>query len=131
MFIDNSAVAHGGCSWIEMSEDGGPDAVSFAFVGIVRGRQEVWTMGMHVMGLPDVVMRRADLDANGDIIIEVIRYLCRGDKPMGDGHLLADEDGPRFQAVATSSLALDVASPMHNPFGRLKLVSMRDIAESN
>ena len=45
VFIDNSGVAHGGGQWIELAEDGGPDAVSFAFVGIVRGRQEVWTMG--------------------------------------------------------------------------------------
>jgi hypothetical protein len=131
VFVDNSAVAHGGGKWIEMAEDGGPDALSFAFVSIVRGRQEVWTMGMHVMGLPDVVMRRSDLDADGDAIVDVIRYLCRGDKPVGDGHVLADEAGPRFQAVATSSDRFDAGSPMFNPFGRLKLVSMKDIAESN
>ena len=53
VFIDNSAVAHGGSHWIEMTEAGGPDAVSFAYVAIVRGEKEVWTMGMHVMGLPD------------------------------------------------------------------------------
>jgi len=131
VFIDNSALAHGGESWIGMAEDGGPDAVSFAFVGIVRGRQEVWTIGMHVMGLPDVVMRRLDADADEDAIIDVIRYLCRGDKPIGDGHLLADEAGPRFQAMATSSNEFEAGSPMYNPFGRLKLVSMKDIAENN
>jgi hypothetical protein len=38
VFIDNSAVAHGGGHWIEMAEDGGPDALSFAFAGIVRGQ---------------------------------------------------------------------------------------------
>jgi hypothetical protein len=131
VFIDNSAVAHGGSHWIEMAEDGGTDALSFAFVGIVRGQQEVWTMGMHVMGLPDVVMRGSDLDADGDAIIDVIRYLCRGDQPIGDGHVLADEVGPRFQAVATRSERSEVGSPMYNPFGRLKLVSIKDIAESN
>lgn len=129
--VDNSVVAHGGGHWIEMAEDGSPDALSFAFVGIVRGQQEVWTVGMHVMGLPDVLMRRADCDADGDAIIEVIRYLCRGDKPIGDGHVLADEAGPRFQAAATSSGRFDAGSPMYNPFGRLKLVSIKDIAESN
>jgi hypothetical protein len=131
VFIDNSAVAHGGGKWIEMAEDGGPDALSFAFVGIVRGQQDVWTIGMHVMGLPDVVMQRSDLDRDADTIIDVIRYLCHGDKPIGDGHLLADEAGLRFQAVATSSHQFHAASPMHNPFGRVKLVSIEDIAESN
>ena len=131
VFIDNSAVAHGGRKWIEMAEAGSPDAVSFAFVSIVRGRQEVWTMGMHVMGLPDVVMKCSDVGAEGDTIIDVVRYLCCGDKPIGEGHVLADEGGPRFRAVATGSNKLDAGSPMHNPFGRLKLVSMKDIAESN
>jgi hypothetical protein len=131
VFIDNSAVAHGGGDWIEMAEDGGPDALSFAFVGIVRGQQEVWTMGMHVMGLPDVLMRRADCDSDGDAIIDIIRYLARGDKPIGDGHVLADETGPRFQAVAARGDRFEAGSPMYNPFGRLKLISIKDIAESN
>ena len=96
VFIDNSALAHGASDWIAMTEDGSSDAVSFAFAAIIRGDQQVWTMGMHVMGLPDVVMQRADLDAEGDMIVEMIRYLCRGDKPVGDGHWLADELGPRF-----------------------------------
>jgi len=131
VFIDNSALAHGGGHWLEMIEDGGPDALSFAFVGIVRGRQEVRTMGLHVLGLPDVVMRRWDADADENAIIDVIRYLSHGEKPVADGHILADEDGPRFQAAATDSDEFDTDSPMHNPYGRLKLVSMKDIAENN
>ena len=131
VFIDNCGLAHGGEDWIEMAQDGESDAMSFAFVNIIRGRQEVWTIGMHVMGLPEVVMKSSDLDDSGDIIIEVIRYICRGDKPIRDGHVLADEDGLRFQAGTIGSDPRMVGSPMYNPFGRLKLVSMQDIAESN
>ena len=61
----------------------------------------------------------------------MIRYLARGDKPIADGHVLADLDGPRFQAFTQESPAELAGRPMHNPFGRLKLVSMRDIAETN
>src|SRR5437763_597211 len=103
VFIDNSALAHGGRNWVELTEDGGPDALSFAFVTVVSGREEVWTMGMHVLGLRDVVMKRADADAGGFDIIEVIRYLCRGEKPVDDGHVLADLNGPRFEAFAQDS----------------------------
>jgi hypothetical protein len=131
VFIDNSAVAHGGQHWLEMTEDGGPDALSFAFVAIVRGKEDVWTMGMHVLGLRDVVMKRQDIEVYDFDIVEVIRYLSRGEKPVGDGHVLADLDGPRFQAFAQDSPKALARSPMHNPFGRLKLVSMRDIAETN
>jgi len=81
--------------------------------------------------LPDVVMRRSDLDVDGNTMIEVIRYLCASDKPIRDGHWLADLDGLRFQAVATQNNEFDIDSPMHNPFGRLKLMSINDIAEGN
>jgi hypothetical protein len=131
VFIDNSGLAHGGQHWLEMTADGGPDAVSFAFVAIVGGQAEVWTMGMHVLGLRDVVMRRADVEAGDFDIIEVIRYLARSEKPVGDGHVLADLNGPRFLARTQDSDERLVGSPMHNPFGRLKLVSLRDIAETN
>ncbi len=129
VFIDNSTLAHGGQHWLEMTEDGGPDALSFAFVAIVRGKTDVWTMGMHVLGLRDVVMKRADAD-NFDII-DVVRYLSRSEKPIENGHVIADLSGPRFQALAQESAEGPVGSPIYNPFGRLKLVSMRDIAETN
>jgi hypothetical protein len=131
VFIDNSALAHGGENWIAMTEDGGPDAVSFAFAAIVRGKREVWTMGMHVMGLRDIVMKCADLNDDADELIELIRYMCEGDKPIDDGHILADLHGPRYQAFAEPSTEMPQGSPLHNPFGRLKLVSVREIAEGN
>jgi hypothetical protein len=131
VFIDNSALAHGGGHWLEMTDDGGPDALSFAFVAIVGGRADVYTIGMHVLGLRDVVMKRADIEATGFDIIEVIRYLSGGDKPIDDGHVLADLDGPRFQAFVQASPEKMAGSPMYNPFGRLQLVSMRDVAETN
>jgi hypothetical protein len=129
VFIDNSGLAHGGRNWLAMTEDGGTDALSFAFVTIVGGKSDVWTMGMHVLGLRDIVMKRTDADSFD--IVDVIRYLCASEKPVDDGHLIADLDGPRFQAFAEDSPKELARSPMYNPFGRLKLVSMTDIAESN
>jgi hypothetical protein len=131
VFIDNCALAHGGQHWIEMADDGGPDALSFAFVAVVRGKLEVYTMGMHVLGLRDIVMKRADVEVGGFDIVEVIRYLARGEKPVDDGHVIADLGGPRFQAFAQESDRQLEGSPLYNPFGRLKLVSVRDVAESN
>jgi hypothetical protein len=131
VFIDNSALAHGGQDWLEMTEDGRPDALSFAFVAIIRGRADVWTMGMHVLGLPDVVMKRADAEEGDLDVVEVIRYLARSDRPVGDGHVLADLTGPRYRAVAEDSAGFPTDSPMHNPFGRLRLLNLQDIAEAN
>jgi hypothetical protein len=130
VFIDNSALAHGGGDWIEMADDGSSDALSFAFVSIVAGEREISTMGMHVLGFPDLVMRRADGD--DQTIVEVIRYVAAGEKPIGDGHLLADDRGvARFCVAATSRDERTLPHAMKNPFGRLRLTSFRDVAKSN
>ncbi len=130
VFIDNSGLAHGGELWLQMTEDGSPDALSFAFVAIVRGKEDVWTMGMHVLGLRDIVMRRADVEEGFDIV-EVIRYLARGDKPVADGHVIVDLSGPQFQCREEDADARTAETPMHNPFGRYRLVNLRDIARNN
>ena len=131
VFIDNCGLAHGGGGWLQMTDDGSPDAVSFAFASIVRGRHEVYTMGMHVMGFPDILMRTADIDEEGETIVEIIRYVCGSGREIGVGHVLADEQGPRFQVVAMGQDDIEPPSPMHNPFGRLKIASAKDIAEAN
>lgn len=133
VFIDNSALAHGGSDWLAMTDDGGPEAISFAFASIVRGPKEVYTMGMQTMGFPDLLMRSADIDERGEMVIELIRYICGGDRPIEVGHLLADDRGrPRFQVVAKEDDGeFDAESPMHNPWGRLKIVSAKEIAENN
>ncbi|HEX5102609.1 MAG TPA: hypothetical protein VFV87_02280 [Pirellulaceae bacterium] len=129
VFIDNSGLAHGGEIWLEMTEEGSSDAISFAYVAIIGNASEVWTMGMHALGLREVVMKKADCDAFD--ITEVIRYLARGDKPVANGHVLADLDGPQFQCIVQDSPSERLRGAMRNPFGRLKLVSVRDIGEIN
>jgi hypothetical protein len=131
VFIDNSGLAHGGSQWIELTEDGGPDALSFAFVNIIRGRQDVWTIGMHVLGLPDVATRCTDADADEEALVNVLRYMCRSEKPIEDGHVLADENGPRYHASTSCSTDVDADSPMYNPFGYLQLISVQDLTERN
>jgi hypothetical protein len=64
-------------------------------------------------------------------IVEVIRYLARGDKPVGHGHVIADLNGPRFQCFAEEGDATVAGTPMYNPFGRYRLMNMRDIARDN
>lgn len=70
-------------------------AGSKLYVRIVRGNLDVYTMGMHGLGLRDLVMKRSDMEVDGYDIIEVIRYMCASERPIDDGHLIADLDGPR------------------------------------
>ena len=131
VFIDNSGLAHGKQDWLDMTEDGGTDAISFAYLSVIQGKDEVWTMGFHALGLPDLSMRRADADQDENALIELINYMAAGDKPVGDGHLFADELGPRYRASSVTSDRFQPGSPMYNPFGILKLISMREIQSGN
>jgi hypothetical protein len=85
---------------------------------------------MHVLGQPDVLMKRSDLDDGFDVI-DVIRYLCTSPKPVEDRHIIADLDGMRFQVFGQTDDEFPPGSPFHHPFGRLRLVSLKEIAEAN
>ena len=131
VFIDNSGLAHGGEQWLDFAEDPSPDALSFAFVSIVRGKQDAYTMGMHILGLPEIKMRRADIEPEGDLIIDVLRYMCHSDKPVDKGHVLILESGAMLHVTANNTGDFEPGSPMHNPFGCLSLLPGKDIAERN
>ncbi len=131
VFIDNSGLAHGGEQWLDFAEDGSADALSFAFVSVVRGQSEAWTMGMHVFGLPEIKMRRADIEPTGDLIIDVLRYMCRGEKPVDKDHVLVLEDGHILHVTSKVECEFPAGSPMYNPFGSLFLLPGKEIAERN
>lgn len=130
VFIDNSLLAHGGKLWLEIAEDGSSDALSYAFVGIVREQADIWTVGMHVLGLRDIVMKRADVEGGLDIV-DVIRYLAGCDKPVGDGHILTDVNGSCFCCSAEAGDPRMVGTPAHNPFGRHRLLKLPQAASNN
>lgn len=131
VFIDNSGLAYGGEQWLDFADDGSADALSFAYVSIVRGQTEAWTMGMHVLGLPEIKMRRADIEPEGDLIIEVLRYMCHSDRPVDQGHVLLLEDGNVLHVTSKTELDFAAGSPMHNPFGCLMLLPAKEIADRN
>lgn len=131
VFIDNSALSHGGENWKQMTEDGSPDAISFAFVSIIRSKQQLKTIGMHVLGYPELELNSDGDSAHEEALISVVRYISCGEKPVGHGHLIIDESGHSYHATESTKGRFDPGSPMHNPFGHLKLIRTKEIAENN
>ena len=129
VFIDNSALGHAGHVWLEMTDTDDVDAMSFAFVSVVNGESKIWTMGMQALGFADLEMDHAC--GRGDDVIEVLRYICSSDRPVVDGHIIASEDGPRYQIVAKKDSMSPSGSPMFNPHGRYQMKSVRRVAEEN
>jgi len=131
VFIDNSMVAHGASLWNEMAAMNDIEAISFAFVGIIRRKTDLHTMGMNVLGKPDIVMSRSDFDENNDSMIEMIRYVCSSKKVIGDGHIIANEFGPQFQTKLIETDDAPVGSYLHNPSGRIQLINAKTIRDRN
>lgn len=131
VFIDNCALAHGGENWKAMTEDGSPDAISFAFVSIIRCTDRLRTMGMHVLGYPELELATDNDPVCEDSIISVIRYISSGEKAVGHGHVILDESGASYLASESTQHRFDPGSPMSNPYGHLKLVRTKEIAENN
>ncbi len=131
VFIDNSGIAFGATAWREMAEEPNMEALSFAFVNIVRSRTETYTVGMHVLGLPDLLMRPEDIGDEGSVMIEMIQYFSSRDEIVGNGHIIADLRGPRFMVSSIKDNKIPKHSPMHNPWGRLRLTSTKEISERN
>lgn len=123
VFIDNSMLAHGGDLWLEMTEDGGFDALSFAFVGIIRANTDIWTAGMHVLGLRDIVLKRTDIVEDYDVV-ELIRSMVREGKQIESGHSVASVNGTCFRCCAEEGDPRRLSIPMRNPFGRLRLARL-------
>ena len=66
----------------------------------------------------DLILARAAL----------IRYLARSEKPVEDGHLLADFEGRRFQVGGQNSDNSLADRVTHKPFGRLMQESKNGFA---
>lgn len=131
VFIDNSGMAHGASQWLAMTEDGSSDAISYAFVCLFGGEAEISTMGMHTIGHPDIAMRREDTSPNGEPLVDALRYISRGDRPVDRGHILVLDTGETLHVALRSECQFPPGSPMHNPFGKLLLLPGREIAERN
>jgi hypothetical protein len=97
---------------------------------LVAAMPEGYKLTPETVGLPDGTSIELGFRKADDRFAEVFRSACRR-PPLGDGHLIGDETGPRFQTVAQVADLELADSVMGNPVGRLKLVSMKDIAEAN
>ena len=135
VFIDNSGLSHGAADWLAMAGAADLDALTFAYVGMITDGSDVTTMGMRAFGRPDFVMSERDAgdarEGELDPIIQVMQYLAGGDREVAVGHVIAGADERAFRVSDAGPDPFEPGSPMHNPAGRLRLKSFRDIAASN
>ncbi len=128
VFVDNSGVVHRGDDWLELSKQSDEAALFWAFVAAIGNKREIWSIGMHVLGLCDGVLARTGDDEEDQIsLCEFLDYTITSGAIVADGDYVGDLQGPRFRVCKEPCRGLPASSPLHNPYGRWRLVPVEKL----
>ncbi|MHC4421447.1 MAG: hypothetical protein ACYS1E_12740 [Planctomycetota bacterium] len=124
VFVDNSGRAHPSRDWIELAEAPDDGSAYQAFVSLFAGKTDLWSVGMHVFGLCDAVIKRAgDDEAACFDLTSFLGYTLLPEVVIVDGDYAGDYEGspPRFLLRKEVPAFPPPGSPLHNPYGRWRL----------
>ena len=125
VFIDNSALSFGASDWSKMAEFCDADALTFGLVNIIRSDQDIYTIGMQVLGQPDLIMPIKSAGDGGSLIIDLMLKTATSGQSFEDGQKMELPTGRSFRVRKIPDEDFPAGSPMHNPWGRLQLSSDR------
>lgn len=122
VFCDSSGTAHGAEQWLALVADEERGAY-WAFVATTGTDDEIYTTGMHVLGLRDGIMTRSGDDRRDwTVLNNFLGFTFQGDEPVADGDLLGEEEtGPEFRVAKEPCETFPVGTPFYNPYGMWRL----------
>jgi hypothetical protein len=120
VFLDSGARAHWQDDWRQLAEHR-HDAPSMAwgYTSIVRGEGRFYSVGMHVLGHPDVQLTQTeDRQEDFEDLTNFMFYLLQTDRKVEDGHYVGMMDSRYFYEVQHQrDRRIRAPHPMHNPYG--------------
>jgi hypothetical protein len=123
VFIDNCGLAHGATNWFELLEHADEGGLFWAFVSTVRTDDELYSVGMHILGRRDAVIpRTANYEYDCRSLHSFLGYSAFSGATIEDGDIVRDPVLPTYHAHAGLDDRLPTSAPMHNPYGRWRLV---------
>jgi hypothetical protein len=125
VFVDNSGIAHGATDWrtlLDSADDGG---VYWAFISTVRGEDELYSIGMHILGFRDAIIPSTGNDEyDHRALHSFLGYTAFSGATIQDGELVGDVVLPTFRAHMQADERMPHDAPMFNPYGRWRLVAV-------
>jgi hypothetical protein len=123
VFVDNSGIAHGATDWLTLLSDAENGGVYWAFVTAVRGDDELYSVGMHVLGYRDAVVPTTGNDEyDFRTLHSFLGFTAFSGAAIGDGDLVGDPVLPTFHANMQPDDRFSAGTPMFNQYGRWRLV---------
>jgi len=120
--VESAGIAHDPHTWCELCDDDSAAALHQAFVVYVRAAGEVYTCGMHNLGLRDAIVARAP-DVDGAELLRVFTgYLVLEAPLIAAGQTFSVHAGaPVYRIHEDAGVDYGDASLFANPYGSWRL----------
>jgi len=123
VFVDNSGSVYDSNGWSSLARDGDAAAAVLAFVGVYGNGREIYSVGMHVMGLRDAIMPcSGDPDDDVQMLGGLLGYTAVTPRQVVPGDYVGDGLTRSFLVRGCRRPALPLGAPMVNPYGYWRLV---------
>ena len=123
VFVDNSGIAHGATDWLILLSDAENGGVYWAFVSTVRSDDELYSVGMHILGFRDVIIPTTGNDEyDYRALHSFLGFTAFSGAAIGDGDMVGDPVLPTYHAHMQPDDRFTASTPMFNQYGRWHLV---------
>jgi hypothetical protein len=125
VFVDNSGIAHGATDWLTLLNSADDGGVYWAFVLAARSEEDVYSMGMHVLGFRDAIIpSTGNEEYDSRTLHSFLGYTAFSGAVLKDGEIVGDAVLPTFSAHMQPDDRVPEGAPMFNPYGRWRLVPL-------
>jgi hypothetical protein len=122
VFVDNSGIAHGAGDWQTLLDNADDGGLYWAFVSAVRNEDEIYSMGMHVLGFRDAIIpATGDAEFDSRTLHSFLGFTAFSGAKLEDGQVVSDLQLPTFCVRAQPDDRVEESAPMFNPYGRWRL----------
>ncbi len=122
VFIDNSGAGHLGRDWLDLAGDPDDAATFPAFVASYANGDNIYSVGMHVLGLRDAMLvRTGDREADAGVLSSFLLYTIFCGMGVADGDFIGDAEEPTHRVWGEDCSFPPPGTPMHNPYGCWRL----------
>ncbi len=123
VFVDNSGIAHGATDWLKLCDSAEDGGVYWAYISTVRSDQELYSIGMHVLGFRDASVPSTGNDEyDSRTLHSFLGYTAFSGAKINDGDVVGDAVLPTFHAHMLPDEHVPAGTAMFNPYGRWRLV---------
>jgi hypothetical protein len=125
VFVDNSGIAHGATDWLTLCDDAEEGGVYWAFISTVRSEEELYSIGMHILGFRDAIVPSTGNDEyDSRTLHSFLGFTAFSGATINDGDVVGDAVLPTFHAHMQPDQRVPAGTAMFNPFGRWRLVPL-------